>query len=47
MTSIFDGQKTTIICSRCDEDPLTSQNVRKLIQSVKALNGEPEEPAQE
>lgn len=35
MTSIFNGRKTTFICAKCDDDPMKSPTVRKLIRAVK------------
>jgi hypothetical protein len=43
-TSLFNARKTTYICSKCDEDPMKSPKVRKLIRAMKPPKDEPQEP---
>jgi hypothetical protein len=44
MTSLFNRRKTTYICYRCDEDPLESAKLKKLMQAVKPPKGFPKDP---
>lgn len=47
MTSVPNGRKQTLLCLRCDHDPLISPNVQKLIQAVKPMAQKPEKPTPE
>jgi tRNA(Ile2) C34 agmatinyltransferase TiaS len=44
MNSLFNGRKTTYICARCEQDPLKSPKVQKLIRAVKPPKDEPQDP---